>query len=189
MSAFIKGIEVVLNQLGRPMDTQFDPKLLEPHTDNAERKYVRDLIGSDFFEYLKTQRTANTINYNAAYNPPYPVQVAFADANLEALFLDGKLFNLICVAVVHEALPNVHMQITGTGVQIPQVNFMQAAGASDMRYINDRLKDQIGFLQNEVIKYLCDNSDKYTAFGFDASNKCKCGNTKKYGNSTFPILY
>jgi hypothetical protein len=188
MSAFIKAIEVVRGGFVRPApsDTSFDSNLLGPHLDNAEKKYVRDTIGEAFFEELKVQRTSNVINYNTALGP---IQAAFTNADLEALFLDGKLFNLIALGVINESLSFVHFQITSSGVQTPQAYASQTGTGSDMRYLKDTLKENIAFLQREVTKYLCENATKYTTFGFDEIKYCdKCeSKNKKY--STRPLIY
>jgi hypothetical protein len=189
MSAFIKPVEVVKGGYVRigPVDTQFDSLLLAPHCDNAERKYVRDAIGEDFFEYLKTQRTANIINYNSDLGP---VQAAFSNADLEALFLNGKLFDLIGTAVIKEALPQIHFKISSSGLQVLQANFAQPASANDMLYFGDRFKEQIGFLTREVQKFLCDNQETYEPYGFDASMFCDtCKKKNKIKKSTLPIIY
>jgi len=188
MAQFIKALEVVRGGYIRitPTDTQFDPNLLAPYCDNAERRYVRDLIGSDFWEQLKANRTAGTINYNIAFGPVVP---AFADADLEALFLNGKLFDLIGYAVVEESLSFAHFKITSAGVQVTQANFATAATGNDMRYLKDTMKDKIQFLQKEVLDYLCDNSALYTPFDFDPDKYCKTCKPKNKNISTLPIIY
>lgn len=188
MAQFIKPLEVVRGGYLRitPTDTQFDPNLLAPFVDNAERRYVRDVIGSEFFEQLKANRTAGIINYNTAFGAVNP---AFANADLEALFLDGKLFDLLGFAVLEESLSFAHFKITSAGVQVNQVNYMQAAGGNDMRYLKDTLKDKIQFLQKEVLDYLCDNSTKYEPFDFDPTDKCETCKAKNKNISTLPIIY
>ena len=189
MSAFIKAVEVVKGGYVRigATDTQFDSLLLAPHCDNAERKYVRDAIGSTFFDYLKTQRTAGIINYNSALGA---LQPAFANADLEALFLDGKLFDLIGTAVIKEALPSIHFKISSSGVQVLQANFAQSGTGNDMRYLGDNLKEQILFLTKEVQTYLCDNAAIYEPLGFDASTFCdSCKKKTTLKKSNLPIFY
>lgn len=188
MAQFLKPVEAVRGGYIRitPTDTQFDPNLLAPFIDNAERRYVRNLIGADFFDQLKANRTANTINYNTAFGA---IQAAFADADLEALFLDGKLFDLLGFAVLEESLSFTHFKITSAGVQVTQANFAQAATGNDMRYLKDTLKDKIQFLQKEVITYLCDNSALYEPFDFDPDEICQTCKTKNKNISTLPIIY
>jgi hypothetical protein len=188
MAQFINPIEVVRGGYVRitPTDTQFDPNLLAPYVDNAERRYVRNLIGNDFFDQLKANRTNQIINYNLAFGPVVP---AFSNVNLENLFLNGKLFDLIGFAVLEESLSFAHFKITSAGVQVTQANFATAATGNDMRYLKDTLKDKIQFLQNEVITYLCDNSALYVPFDFDPDGKCQCCKPKNKNISTLPIIY
>jgi hypothetical protein len=188
MSAFIKPVEVVKGGFVRvgPTDTQFDSLLLSPHCDNAERKHVRDAIGNTFFEYLKTQRTTGVINYNTDLGAVVP---AFSNASLEALFLEGKLFELIGTAVLKEALPSIHFKISSSGVQVLQANFAQSGTGNDMRYMADRLTEQVIFLTKEVQKYLCDNAAIYEPFGFDSTLFCTSCKPKKMSKGTFPIIY
>jgi len=188
MAQFIKALEVVRGGYIRitPTDTQFDPNLLAPFIDNAERRYVRNLIGAAFFEELKTNRTPNVINYNPAFGA---IQAAFSNTDLENLFLDGKLFDLIGFAVLEESLSFSHFKITSAGVQVTQANFATAASGNDMRYLKDTLKDKIQFLQQEVITYLCDNSSLFVPFDFDPEGKCQCCKPKNKNISTFPIIY
>ncbi len=188
MSQFIKAVEVVRGGYVRvaPTDTQFDSMLLAPHCDNAERKYVRDAIGSVFFDYLKTQRTSGIINYNAQLGAVVP---AFTNAALESLFLEGKLFDLIGNSVVKEALPNIHFKISSSGVQVLTANFAQSGTGNDMRYLGDNLKEQILFLTKEVQAYLCDNAAVYSPFGFVPDDFCECNKKNKMIKSNLPILY
>jgi len=188
MAQFIKALEVVRGGYIRitPTDTQFDPNLLAPFVDNAERRYVRNLIGAKFFDELKANRTANTINYNPIFGA---IEPAFTDTDLENLFLDGKLFDLIGFSVLEESMSFSHFKITSAGVQVTQANFATAATGNDMRYLKDTLKDKIQFLQQEVITYLCDNSALYVPFDFDPQGKCLCCTPKSKNISTFPIIY
>lgn len=188
MSAFIKPVEVVKGGFVRvgPTDTQFDSLLLSPHCDNAERKYVRDVIGAAFFEELKANRTANIINYNPDLGT---VEPAFTDSDLEDLFIEGKLFDLIGTAVIKEALPTIHYKISSSGVQVLQANFATPGAGNDMRYLGDTLKQNISFLTAEVQKYLCANQDKYTPFGFDPTLFCKCEAEIKTKKSNLPRPY
>jgi hypothetical protein len=188
MAQFIKALEVVRGGYIRitPTDTQFDPNLLATFVDNAERRYVRNLIGAKFFDELKANRTANIINYNPAFGA---IEPAFTDTDLENLFLDGKLFDLIGFSVLEESMSFAHFKITSAGVQVTQANFATAATGNDMRYLKDTLKDKIQFLQQEVITYLCDNSTLYVPFDFDPQGKCLCCTPKSKNISTFPIIY
>jgi hypothetical protein len=188
MAQFLKAMEVARGGSIRitPIDTQFDPNLLAPFVDNAERRYIRDVIGAAFFEQLKANRTAGVINYNPAFGLIVP---AFANADLEALFIDGKLFELMGFSIIEESLSFSHFKITSAGVQVNQVNYMQAAGGNDMRYLKDTLKDKIQFLQREVLDYLCANSALYTPFDFDPDTYCKTCKPKNKNISTLPIIY
>lgn len=188
MAQFIKPLEVVRGGYIRitPTDTQFDPNLLAPFVDNAERRYVRNLIGAKFFDQLKANRTAGIINYNTAFGLIVP---AFANTDLEDLFLDGKLFDLLGFAVLEESLSFAHFKITSAGVQVTQANFATPATGNDMRYLKDTLKDKIQFLQEEVLTYLCDNSALYLPFDFEPEGKCPGCKKKDKNISTLPIIY
>lgn len=189
MGAFIKSIEVVRGGFVRPAptDTQFDSTQLDSHLDNAEREYVRDCIGNDFFEQLKTLRTSSIINYNLALGPVVP---AFSIPVLETLFLQGKLFELISTAVIRVSLPYVHFKITSSGVQVPVASFAQAGSGNDMRYLGDSLGKTLTFLQKEVRDFLCKNSADYVAYGFDPLLFCDtCKGYNKIKQTNLPIIY
>ena len=116
MSDFIKAREVVTGGWLRVagIDSQFDPMLLAPHVNLAERKYIKPILGEKFFQALKDNRTSNMANYNIAYGALEPM---FANADLEALFIEGSLFNLIGLAVVNQSLSKIHLQTTSSGIQ------------------------------------------------------------------------
>jgi hypothetical protein len=192
MDTFIRAREIVTGGFLRvaPVDTQYDPTLLGPYIDLAESKYIRDTIGKEFFQSLKDNRTPNDVSYNAAY-PPFQIMFP-SDPDLEALFIQGKLFNLIAWALLNEALPHTHFQMTSMGVQTPTSLNANAAQGNEMRYLADRLKDNINFLTKEVQDYLCENQDKYTAYGYkpeDFCDDCKENINKFQNNSTLPIWY
>lgn len=189
MASFIKAIEVVKGGFVRPgpVDTQFDPLQLSSFTDIAEEKYVQPILGADFFQQLKDERTPNTINYNVNLGA---VQVAFADADLEQLFKDKGLFRLIALAVIYEALPYVHFQISSTGVQSRSDAYSRAADGNEMRFLLDRLRRDIEFLQQQVKDFLCANSTTYEPFDFNPELICpKCNNKKNGGLSSAPLIY
>lgn len=189
MAQFIKAVEVVKGGYVKiaPTDTQFDSTILASHCDNAEREYVRNAIGNTFFEYLKTQRTSGIINYNADLGAIVP---AFTNPDLESLFLDGKLFDLIGNAVVKTALPFIHFKITSSGVQVPVASYANAGTGSDMRYLGDSMAKTLTFLTKEVQDYLCDNEAIYTPYGFDATEFCKhCKQNNKIKQTNLPIIY
>lgn len=194
MSNFIKGIEIVRGGWLRVagIDTQFDPLLLDPHVNLAERKYIREVLGTTFFDALKAARTANIANYNTAFGA---LQIMFpSDPALETLFIDGSLFNLIALAVVNQSLSKVHLQTTSSGIQKIQPIGSAPADSSDLRYLKDDLKNDITFLTDEVKDFLCANQEDYIPYGFDPSHYCKdCGNGSEAKEtqvqSTFFITY
>jgi hypothetical protein len=191
-NTFIRAREIVTGGFLRvaPVDTQYDPTLLGPYIDLAESKYIRDIIGRKFFEELKVKRTPNDISYNPAYPP---LQIMFPnDPALEALFIEGKLFNLIAWGLINESLPHTHFQMTSMGVQTPTSLNANAAQGNEMRYLADRLKDNITFLTKEVQFYLCENKELYTVYGFNPEDYCDdCSKLKNrfQNNSTLPIWY
>lgn len=192
MDEFIRSREVITGGALRisPVDTQYDPNLLAPYIDLAESKYIRDSIGADFFQALKDNRTPNDVSYSSVYPP---LQIMFpSDPDLEDLFIKGKLFQLIAWAVINEALPYTHFQLTSMGVQIPSSLNAERAQGNDMRYLADRFKDNITFLTKEVQNYLCENQTKYTVYGFKPEDFCDdCGESKNksQNNSTLPRWY
>ena len=192
MDTFIRAREIVTGGFLRvaPVDTQYDPTLLGPYIGLAESKYIRDTLGKALFQSLKDNRTVNDVSYNPAYPP---LQIMFPnDPDLEALFIEGQLFNLIAWALINEALPHTHFQMTSMGVQTPTSLNANAAQGNDMRYLADRLKDNITFLTKEVRNYLCENQDKYIVYGFnpeDFCDNCKKNKHKFQNNSTLPIWY
>lgn len=191
-NTFIRAREIVTGGFLRvaPIDTQYDPTLLGPYIDLAESKYIRDIIGREFFEELKLKRNVLDVSYNAAYPP---LEIMFPnDPDLEALFIEGKLFNLIAWGLINEALPHTHFQMTSMGVQTPTSLNSNAAQGNEMRYLEDRLKNNINFLTKEVQHFLCENQEKYTVYKFKPDDYCDhCSKLKNkfQNNSTLPIWY
>jgi hypothetical protein len=191
MASLMKPQEIVNQGIVKvgPQDTRFDAALLSAHLDTSERKYVRDAIGSDFYETLKTLRNAATINYNANLGPI--VTMFPTEADLENLFINEKLYDLLVYGAICEALPSIHFKVSSTGVNVNTPNYAVSAGANDMRYLQDRYKENIRFLTEEVRNYLCKNSTLFTPFNFDTTLFCdECSNIKTNSKfSTLPIFY
>ncbi len=190
MASLMKPQEIVNQGIVKvgPADTRFDASLLSAHLDTAERKYVRDAIGETFYETLKTLRNAATINYNIAFGPM--VTMFPTEADLENLFINQKLYDLITYAAMCEALPSIHFKISSAGVNVNAPNYATSAGPNDMRYMQDRFKENIRFLTEEVRNYLCKNAALFTPFGFDTTlfcDSCTINTQSKF--STLPILY
>jgi hypothetical protein len=190
MASLLKPLEVVNQGIVKvgPQDSRFDAALLSAHQDTSERKYIRDAIGAPFYENLKTLRTAGTINYNPALGAI--VTMFPTEPDLEELFINQKLYDLLCYACLCEALPSIHFKVSSTGVNVNAPNYALSAGANEMRYLQDRFKENIRFLTEEVQNYLCKNSTLFTPFGFDTTLFCDSCNIKTQSKfSTLPIFY
>ena len=191
MASLMKPQEIVNQGIVKvgPQDTRFDAALLSAHLDNAERKYIRDAIGADFYDTLKTLRNAATINYNPALGAI--VTMFPTEPDLENLFINEKLYDLLAYSVICEALPSIHFKLSSTGVNVNAPNYAVSAGANDMRYLQDRYKENIRFLTEEVQNYLCKNSTLFTPYNFDSTLFCdSCNNTNtKSKFPTLPIFY
>ena len=190
MSAFLKPVEVTNQGTYRPTPTnaRFDSLML-PYNEQAERRWTRDTIGKTFLDALKAARTPNTINYNTFLGP---IQPAFADADLENLFLNEGLYQLMAISSVFEALPYIHFQVTSQGVQVNNTEFSTPGTGSDMRYVRDQMTNTLQFWQKEIVTFLCENQDIYIPLGFDPEGICAtCHNNGQEGkrNNGFFMVY
>lgn len=183
---FLKPIEVVNGGILRaaPTNLRFDATMLASHIMSADVNYILPVLGQGLYAYMVANRTTGTINYNTALGAIVP---AFTDPILEAFFTGQGVYTLMCYAIVLEALPFVHFQITSTGVKVKDDQNSAAAQSEDVRYMADTMQTRINTLSRKIKEYLCANEATFAPFGFVGSEigckpSCCAGDKAQFDN-------
>jgi hypothetical protein len=150
-----------------PFSNRFDAAVLASQIDLAEQRFLKIFINPEFYEDLKAQRTPNEIQYNSdlgAFQIAYP-----NNADYEELFTQ-YLYPYICRAVIYESYPYIAIQTESNGVIMNQPSYGQNAGVKVMQAQRDTMLGTLEGTKPIIIKYLCDNKDKYPLW--DSSKYC-----------------
>ena len=129
-----------------PAPLTLDPKDLTVHIVAAEKHYLRDTLGSEFYEYLSTKYDAQTLS-----------------ANEETLVQD-----FIKPAVLYRALafalPWIQYNLTSKGLlQHTDINSTNVDN-SQFRFILNECQNRAYQNENDLKKYLSKNSNLFPQF-------------------------
>jgi len=160
-----------------PFSNRFDASILAPQIDLAEQRFLKTFINPEFYDDLKAQRTPNEIQYNSdigSYQIAYPSNVDY-----EELFTQ-YLYPYICRAVIYESYPYIAIQTESNGLLLNQPSYGQNAGVKVMQMQRDSMLGTLEGTKPLIIKYLCENKDKYPLW--DDSKYCDdCKKEEKEG--------
>ncbi len=138
----------------------FDVALLENRIINYQRKYVRRLLGKEFYEELTTQ-----------------VELATLTADNETL-LNSYIKPMLAHYVVFEEMPYLRTQIGDLGARNPLDDLSGQAAQSDYDLLRRRLSSDADLMAENLQQFIKDeqenDSTKYPLFqGCDDTNNSK----------------
>ena len=138
----------------------FDVALLENRIINYQRKYVRRLLGKEFYEELTTQ-----------------VELATLSADNETL-LNSYIKPMLAHYVVFEEMPYLRTQIGDLGARNPLDDLSGQAAQSDYDLLRRRLSSDADLMAENLQQFIKDeqedDSTKYPLFeGCDDTNNSK----------------
>ncbi|ANS03585.1 hypothetical protein [uncultured Mediterranean phage uvDeep-CGR2-KM21-C345] len=122
-------------------NNDFDPALVEKYIIKAQRKYIRSLLGEDFYEEILTQTAAASLSSDNS----------------------GLVTNYIkpCLAyyVIYESLPQIKNNISSSGVMELDHEFANAANRGDYGALRSQILTDADDWRAEVIKYIEDTQE------------------------------
>lgn len=171
-----------------PVTMQKDTTLLAPHIKDAMIEYVLPIVGPGLYDFC----VANMHDGNCNYNPLQGTLInKFPNnANLEALWTTGGLYELAAWAVYLMALPYSSIQDTNFGLQTISGQHSQS-GEKYLKFLQDDAGKRILTKQRGVFDYLCKNKATITQFdGARCDDGCNSdGEKEQYGGENFGIVF
>jgi hypothetical protein len=140
-----------------PQNQQLNPDLLAPNIWIAEQTHVLDVLGSQLYEDLITQKGGLISNYNDLCG--CPLQNAFPDNACYESFWTAILKRFCSIATIYESLPFLTIEIANNGLLLNDTNYAQPAGVEGLRVMQTTLRKQLTTLRELTEKYICENKD------------------------------
>lgn len=146
-----------------------DQSEIAQHIEDAERRYIKPILGDTFYSNLIDFKLTDTCNYNEDKGA-----IIWKYANLnentsrrvyERLF-QKHLYKLSAYAVWHQALPFIGVKSTNAGIMLNNTEFAQNIGFEGVRFLQQQILDNINARQQELKDYLKDNESDFTAAGY-----------------------
>lgn len=161
-----------------PLNARFDASIIAPVIHLAEDRFLKPFVCEDFYNDLIAQKNPVPSNYNA--NLGAIVQAYPANPDYELLWTQYFL-PYLSRAVYYMALPDIAVQTGSNGLFQNNTEFGQNVGIEGMKFKRDNELQNLEGRKPIIIKYLCDNTDKFTLFcseGIcqDCCDDCKEGN-------------
>jgi len=131
-------------------NADFDPSLLDKRLLKCQRKYLRDLIGEDFYDEILTEFAAGTLT---------------AD-NLT--LLNDYIIPMLSYYLVYESLPDIRTNITSSGVVELSQEFISPSSRGDYASVRNQILADAEDWRVELLRFIKDtqkdDSSKYPEF-------------------------
>lgn len=165
-----------------PLNARFDASIIAPVIHLAEDRFLKTFICSEFYEDLISQKNPIPSNYNDKLGPI--VQAYPSNADYEFLWTEYLLAYLSRCSY-YMALPDIAVQTGSNGLFVNNTEFGQNIGVDGIKFKRDIELQNIEGRKPIILKYLCDNSEKYPLFNTEGICKecchdCKEGNCNKH---------
>jgi len=175
-TTLIQAAEVVNQGIlkGSPLSSRFDASQISPNIGEAERRFFKTFINDEFYNDLVAEKNPTPSNYNSDLGAL--VEAFPTNADYETLWKE-KFFPFLSRACYHESLDNIVIQIGSNGGFVNHTEYGDNVGIKGLKFLKDSALQTLEGMQPDIIKYLCDNKDKYPLW--DAEPYCgECDQTK-----------
>ena len=194
MATLIQANEVINGGALRPSpaNVRFDPALISPHIQDAERAHLLPLLGADLYARLLSQKNTAVCNYNPVLGPIVKAFPDVADAALESLWVE-HLYSFAAWAVVYEALPFIGLQTGSGGVFTMNTEYANNEGVKGVAYTQDSMRRRLDIKAEAMRAYLCENKADFPEYDTkdcpDAPCACGDGEADKKRLSRYGLAY
>jgi len=170
----ISANEVVNGGIVRPtpLNSRFDSQLLAPNIALAEERFLLPVLCAKFYADLIAQKTTDDANYNTAVGPIVPKFGTNAD--YEFLW-KNYLQELTARAVMYMSIDDISIQTGSNGLYLNNSEYSENAGMAGLKFKEDRQLQKIDLCKGRMLRYMCENADKYPLWPKDSFCKsCGC---------------
>ncbi len=128
-----------------PLSQNIDVKDILPHIQPAQDLHIQDILGSNFYNYLWTAYSGQTLT-----------------ANEETLVT--KIKPALAYRAAEMALPFIQYQVKNKGIQTQFGDNSVGVGMSELSYLRNELKNRAEFYSVRVVEYLKENSSLFSGY-------------------------
>jgi len=118
---------------------------LEPTALIVQESWIQDILGSNFYFYLRTQ---------------YAIQAL----NPDEIILMNYIKPALAYRVADKTLPFIAYQIKNKGVTQQRGDYSDAVDLETLRYLREELSGSAQFHEKRLIEYLCKNGTLYPEY-------------------------
>jgi len=129
-----------------PVTENVQMKDVFPHIDAAQDINLRNILGSEFMEYIKTQ---------------YAAQALTTD---EIELVSGYIQPAVLYRALYLALPFMQFNLRNKGVMVNTDDAANAAGFSEFKFLLQTVKDRAESNEELLRLYLCKEGSKYPLY-------------------------
>ena len=122
-----------------PISRNLDNKDLMPNVQMAEELYIQDILGSEFYSYIYSAFTAQTLT---------PDEVTLVQDYIKP----AEAYRGLALA-----LPFLSFQIKNKGSQKQSDDFSTPTDFSELKFLIHNAENRAEFYEKRVVKYLCMN--------------------------------
>jgi len=128
-----------------PISNNVDIKLISDSVEYAQDAFIQDILGTNLYVDIQTKFSGGTLSS-----------------------IEQQLVDLIKPALIYrsveQSLPFLQSQIVNKGIVHKNSDNATQADISYMRYLREELKGRAQFLQERIIKFLCNNKDSFPLY-------------------------
>lgn len=141
-----------------PLPKNYDVANLMPYVNVAEKIWVVDLVGIEFYLELSEQVQKNELSEENA-----------------TLLTEGGLWQYLAYATLYEGLPFIWARITEAGIQLGKSDNSDSIDIKDLTVFQQHLRNQVEVLKEQLIKWLCTHAESFPLFDTCQCDECGCG--------------
>lgn len=141
-----------------PLPKNYDVTNLMPYVNVAEKIWVVDLVGIEFYLELSEQVQKNELSEENA-----------------TLLTEGGLWQYLAYATLYEGLPFIWAKITEAGIQLGKSDNSDSIDIKDLTVFQQHLRNQVEVLKEQLIKWLCTHAESFPLFDTCQCDECGCG--------------
>lgn len=169
-------LEVIQGGVDRPSpaDIRLDKTLVSPHIQPAEYRWVRETLGSSFYDVLVAEKGTSSAFSTSAYQTLWTTHLKSLWAN----------------AVLYEAAPYIVMQLGTNGLYLIDNEYGKNAGMDGVKFYQDTLRQRITLQQTMIKDYLCASASSFPYFSASAIGcpDSNCGNNEDEFYNDFGLI-
>jgi hypothetical protein len=129
-----------------PISRNLDTKDIVPNIKSSQDLYIQEILGSNFYEYILLQFSAQTLNAN------------------ETILVQEYIKPAEAYRALSMALPFLAFQIKNKGPQSQFDEFSNSAPGNELRFLISNAENRAQFYEQRLTKYLCVNANLFPQY-------------------------